>query len=194
MATLNRDLGDGLVLRAARPEDAEQLVTMNGALHAEPGATGPDEAIIEWTRDLFELAHPTFRVGDTTVVEDTTTGRVVSTVFTIPQWWSYAGTPLLVSRPELVATEEAYRRRGLIRAQFDEIHRRGDDAGELFQFITGIPWYYRQFGYEYALDLAPHPTVRVGHPAAAFDAIARAGTLRGSQAKREPAIFAPESS
>ena len=29
-------------------------------MHAEPGTTGPDEGIIEWTRDLFDLAHPTF--------------------------------------------------------------------------------------------------------------------------------------
>ncbi len=162
MATLLEELGDGLVLRVARPGDAEQVVALNGEMHAEPGTTGPDEAIMDWTRDLFDLAHPTFRVDDTTVIEDTTTGRIVSTVFTIPQWWSYAGTPLLVGRPELVATDPAYRRRGLIRAQFDAIHRRGDSAGEMLQFITGIPWYYRQFGYDYALDLAPHPTVRAG--------------------------------
>jgi len=163
MTTLLKELGDGLVLRAARPDDAEQAVTLSGDLHAEPGSTGPDEGIIEWTRDLFDLAHPTFRVDGTTVVEDTTTGRIVSTVFTIPQWWSYAGTLLLVSRPELVATDPAYRRRGLIREQFDAIHRRGDAAGEMFQFITGIPWYYRQFGYDYALDLTPLPTVRAGN-------------------------------
>jgi hypothetical protein len=169
MATLLKELGDGLVLRAARPDDAEQVVVLSGELHAEPGSTGPDEAIIEWTRDLFDLAHPTFRIDDTTVVEDTTTGRIVSTVFTIPQWWTYAGTLLSVSRPELVATDPAYRRRGLIRAQFDAIHQRGDNAGEMLQFITGIPWYYRQFGYDYALDMPPHPTVRVGNTPIASD-------------------------
>jgi GNAT superfamily N-acetyltransferase len=162
MATLLEELGNRLVLRAARPDDAEQVVALNGEMHAEPGTSGPDEAIIEWTRDLFDLAHPTFRVDETTVVEDTATKRIVSTVFTIRQWWSYAGTLLLLSRPELVATDPAYRRRGLIRAQFDAIHRRGDSAGEMLQFITGIPWYYRQLGYDYALDLAPHPTIRAG--------------------------------
>ena len=169
MATLLEDLGDGLVSYAARPDDVEQLVALNGEMHAEPGTTGPDEWIIEWTRDLFDLAHPTFRLDDTTVVEDTATGQIVSTVFTIPQWWSYAGTPLLVGRPELVATVPAYRRRGLIRAQFDAIHRRGDSAGEMLQFITGIPWYYRQFGYDYALDLPPNPTIRAGGAAIVSD-------------------------
>ncbi len=162
MATLPRELDDGLVLRAARPDDADQLVAMNGALHAEPDADGADDGIAEWTRDLFDLAHPTFRVEDATVVEETATGRIVSTVCTIPQTWCYDGEPLAVGRPELVATEAAYRRRGLVRAQFDVLHERSDAAGEHLQFITGIEWYYRQFGYEYALDLRPQPTLLLG--------------------------------
>lgn len=155
-----RDLGDGLVLRSARPADADQVVEMNGILHMEHDATEPDESIREWTRDLFELDHPTFRLDEMTVVEDTATGRIVSTVCTIPQTWSYEGAEIAVGRPELVATDPAYRRRGLVRDQFDVLHRRGDQRGELLQFITGIPWYYRQFGYEFALDLPASPVLR----------------------------------
>lgn len=33
--------------------------------------------------------------------------------------------------------------------------------GELVQAITGIPYFYRQFGYEYALDLEGHCLVAV---------------------------------
>ena len=36
--------------------------------------------------------------------------------------------------------------------QFDVIHAVSAQRGELMQGITGIPWYYRQFGYEMALD------------------------------------------
>ncbi len=57
-------------------------------------------------------------------------------------------------RPELVGTEPAYRRRGLVRAQFEEIHRWSAERGEMVQGITGIPFYYRQFGYEMALNLS----------------------------------------
>ncbi|HSD84325.1 MAG TPA: GNAT family N-acetyltransferase, partial [Anaerolineae bacterium] len=52
-----------------------------------------------------------------------------------------------------VGTDPAYRRRGLVRAQFDVLHAKSEAAGHLVQGITGIPWYYRQFGYEYAIDL-----------------------------------------
>jgi hypothetical protein len=50
----------------------------------------------------------------------------------------------------------------LVRAQFEEVHRWSAERGELVQGITGIPWYYRQFGYEMALNLAGQ---RVGYKA-----------------------------
>jgi hypothetical protein len=40
-----------------------------------------------------------------------------------------------------------------MRAQFEEIHRWSAERGHLLQSITGIPFYYRQFGYEYAIPL-----------------------------------------
>ena len=71
----------------------------------------------------------------------------------IPQTWTYARIPFGVGRMELVSTDPAYRRRGLVRLQFEYWHARSAALGHRVQAITGIPWYYRQFGYEYALDL-----------------------------------------
>ena len=48
-----------------------------------------------------------------TLVEDTRTGQVVSTMCLIPQTWTYAGIPFAVGRPEAVATHSDYRKRGL---------------------------------------------------------------------------------
>ena len=71
----------------------------------------------------------------------------------ISQTWSYAGIPFKVGRPELVGTDPEYRKRGLVRAQFDVVHAWSQQRGELVQGITGIPYYYRQFGYEMAANL-----------------------------------------
>ena len=49
-----------------------------------------------------------------------------------------------------MVTDRAYRRRGLSRAQMELLHRWSADRGEKVIGITGIPWYYRQFGYELA--------------------------------------------
>jgi hypothetical protein len=87
------------------------------------------------------------------VVEDTKTQQIVSSTCLIPQVWYYEDIPFGVGRPELVATEPAYRRRGLVRAIFEALHALSAAQGHLVQGITGIPWFYRQFGYEYALPL-----------------------------------------
>ncbi len=73
------------------------------------------------------------------------------------QTWEYDGITFPVGRPEAVATKVAYRNRGLIRAIFGLLHARCDERGDLAVGITGIYYYYRQFGYEYALDLGGEP-------------------------------------
>ena len=96
------------------------------------------------------------------MVEDTASGRIVSALFLIPQVWSYAGVSIKAGQPELIATHPDYRRRGLVRAQFEVIHDWSRAGGQLFQFIAGIAWYYRQFGYSYAVDLPPRPIMWLG--------------------------------
>lgn len=145
------DLGDGLVLRHARRQDSDALAAFNAEVHRVPAAAAPDAGVAAWTRDLIERPHPTFAVEDFTVVEDSRTGAIVSSLNLISQTWSYGGVPFGVGRIELVGTHPDYRRRGLVRAQFEVVHRWSADRGQLVQGITGIPWYYRQFGYEYAL-------------------------------------------
>jgi len=146
-----KDLGGGLILRRATVEDTDELASFNAWVH------GDDELdagrVSAWTRDLMEKAHPTFEVGDFTIVEDTATGKIVSSLNLISQTWSYAGIKFGVGRPELVGTLPEYRNRGLVRAQFEIVHQWSARRGELVQAITGIPFYYRQFGYEMALSL-----------------------------------------
>ncbi len=158
-----RDLGDGLTLRTARAEDGAELAAFNGAMHGD--ANLPPALLAAWTLDLFETPHPTFCAErDVTVVEDTRSGRIVSALFLIPQAWRYSDVTLEAGQPELIATHPDYRRRGLIRAQFDVIHEWCRARGQLIQFIAGIPWYYRQFGYAYALDMPSRPVMWLGQP------------------------------
>ncbi len=151
--TLIRDLGDGLVMRHASPADADALAEFNSRIHSDDGPDQPDEGVAAWTRDLLTRPHPTMAPGDFTLVEESATGRIVSSLNLIPQTWAYDGVPFGVGRPEAVGTRPEYRRRGLVRAQFEEVHRWSLERGHLAQAITGIPYYYRQFGYEMALDL-----------------------------------------
>lgn len=149
--TILRQLGDGLILRRSRPEDAEALAKFNRAIHTDNDPDG--QCIAAWTRDLLTRPHPTFSPNDFTIVEETTTGRIISTMNLISQTWSYEEIKFGVGRPELVGTLPEFRNRGLVRIQFEEVHKWSAERGEMVQAITGIPFYYRQFGYEMALDL-----------------------------------------
>src|SRR5512139_2233891 len=144
------NLGDGLRLRFATAGDIEALAQFNGRIHANEGF---NSFVAQWTREFASPSHPTCGPDNVTLVEDAQTGQIVSSMCLIPQTWTYDGIPFPVGRPEAVGTDPAYRRRGLVRAQFDALHAKSDGAGHLAQGITGIPWYYRQFGYEYAIDL-----------------------------------------
>jgi hypothetical protein len=146
-----RKLGNGLILRHGTPTDEEALVKFNREIHGE-GEWG-EKGLEDWTRDLISGEMPTFQPSDFTVVEDTSTGEIVSICCHISQTWSYEGIPFKVGRPELVGTKKDYRRRGLVRQQFEILHEWSAERGELVQVITGIPYYYRQFGYEMTLNL-----------------------------------------
>jgi hypothetical protein len=148
-----RDLGDGLILRRSTPADAEPLADFCGRIHSDDGPNKPDARIAAWTRDLVARPHPTFHADDFTIIAEAATGRIVSTLNMIPQTWTYEGIPFGVGRPELVGTLPEYRNRGLVRIQFEEIHKWSAERGDLVQAITGIPFYYRLFGYEMTLDL-----------------------------------------
>lgn len=148
-----RDLGDGLILRRAAPEDAVALADFDARIHKDDGAEQPNEYIRAWVMDLMTRPHPSFSPGDFTLVQDTRSGAIVSSMNLIDQTWAYAGIPFKVGRPELVGTREDYRNRGLVRAQFDVVHEWSRERGQAVQAITGIPYYYRLYGYEMALNL-----------------------------------------
>lgn len=152
-STLPRELGDGLLLRWATAADTEEVAAFNVAIHSDD-PDEPETWLAEWTRDLMQGDHPTTGPSDFTVVVDKKAeGRIVSSLCLISQTWTYEDVAFGVGRPELVGTDPAYRRRGLVRAQMEAIHELSAERGELVQAITGIPWYYRLFGYEMALDL-----------------------------------------
>jgi hypothetical protein len=97
--------------------------------------------------------HPTTSAANFVVVEDTESKRIVSSTCLIPQVWAYENLPFGVGRLELIGTDQDYRRRGLARLVIGAVHALSEAYGHLVQGITGIPWFYRQFGYEFALPL-----------------------------------------
>ncbi len=145
-------LGDGLVHRRASTADIEALAAFNSLALAEPPGYEPSPHLAIWVRELAGGEHPRVRVDDFSIVEDVSLHRIASTSSLISHTLCYEGVPFEAGQPEMVATHPDYRRRGLVRLQFEELHRWSTERGQQLQLIDGIPWFYRQFGYEYALE------------------------------------------
>lgn len=148
-----RDLGDGLVLRRSNSADRERIAEFHANTLLSPDEAPPLERLHYWLLDMLGGEHPTGRPGDFLYVEEAATQRVVSSVGLFSATWTYDGVPIAVGQPDVVSTSPDFRRRGLVAKQFAEIHAWSARQGHLMQVIPGIPWYYRQFGYEYALNL-----------------------------------------
>ncbi len=154
-------VGEHLILRTARDErDVERVAEFDGSIH------GPE--VTTMTRNLY-LHHPKTSLHDLIFVEDEQSGQVVSSLCLIPWTWHCEGVEIPSGEMGIVGTLEAYRRRGLVRAQVEYFKRRLAERGCLLSQIQGIPYYYRQFGYEYALPLVGGQRLELRHAPAAPD-------------------------
>jgi GNAT superfamily N-acetyltransferase len=150
-----RDLGNGLSLRWSSAGDTEEIAYLASSVFRDSADAPLNVNLANLIRELMSGNHPLMGPGDFAVIEDVQRKEhplVACTCFW-SQTWEFEGIPFQFGRPEIVATDPAYRNRGLVRALFETIHARSQAEGHLAEAITGIRYFYRQFGYEYALDL-----------------------------------------
>ncbi len=150
-----RELGDGLVQRWSTVEDTENIARLCGLVFRDKEDEPLNIRMIDNVRRQMSGEFPLMGPGDYALVEDTRRedNSLVACTCLWRQRWEYEGIAFGVGQPEFVATHPDYRNRGLIRALFAMLHARSEAEGHLAQGITGIPYFYRQFGYEYALEL-----------------------------------------
>ncbi len=147
------DPGNGLVVRWSTAADQERIADLFSHVFRRSADDPPNTRMIAYVQHQMSGRHPLIGPNDIALVEDAQRGIVVAATSVMRQRWEYAGVPFTLSRAEPVAAHEEYRNRGLVRATFDLMHARSAERGDLAQCITGIPYFYRQFGYEYAVDL-----------------------------------------
>ncbi len=146
------DLGDGYTLRWATPSDRDSLLDLYGFVFRDETNGSHNTYLMAYADDLLSGRHPMGSPDDFAVVADAD-NRIVATTVLERMPLEYAGVAVPSGRPELVASHPDVRNRGYIRKIFQLIHAKSTARGDLMQGITGIPYYYRQFGYEYALTL-----------------------------------------
>lgn len=132
-------LPDGLVLRTARPADLDQIGELLER-RGEPGDALDHRLVVE---------DPDEGWRSSAVVVDG--DRVVSTATLLDETLRLGDVVLPAGQVELVATDTAYEGRGLVRALMGWAHAESARRGHLVQEMVGIPYFYRLFGYEYAI-------------------------------------------
>jgi GNAT superfamily N-acetyltransferase len=189
-ANYRQEINDGLIIRWSTAADADNIAQLTSIVFRDKEEEPPNQFMYIMTKLLLSGRSPLMGPGDYAIVEDPHKqgNPIVAGICLQRLTWEYDGIPFLMGRPEIVATDPAYRNRGLIRKLFDVIHARSAAEGRLLEGITGISYFYRQFGYEYALDLEGSQKVLVASIPAAKEGEAEAYTLREATIEDLPRI------
>ena len=132
------------LFEATTKQEIEKLAKLSTAVH--------DESVGLMTKALA-FHHPMSAKIHWLAYREKKSGDLVSTLCLIPWTLRYRGIQLPAGELGIVGTRKDWRGKGLIRALtacFDQIV---SDEGYLLSHIQGIAYFYRQFGYEYAVPL-----------------------------------------
>ena len=139
------ELPDGVEFGSVETdEDVEELVQFHSIVH-------PEDDIGVLPRQIANL--PGFGREMNYVIRDLDKGMIVSTLNAIPFTWNYEDIPLRNLELGWVGTLKEYRRKGLhklLYTHFDNLLHTGNYD---ISTIQGIPYFYRQFGYDFVIPM-----------------------------------------
>jgi len=150
------------VIRGARPGDLPALRTLLAA-RGEPA----DAVDLQLVADTVGL--------DGTAVADVE-GVVAATATLLDEQLRVGTVTLRCGQVELVATDQRFEHRGLVRALMHWCHERSLAREHVVQVMIGIPNFYRQFGYSYAVPMHAWAQIDDSIPAPARCRVRLAGT------------------
>ncbi len=142
----SKKLDDGLIMKSVSSiEDVEKLVLFTKLIHGEEN----DARLIK----TLILEHPYSKPNYFLFIENEKDNTIVSSLCLIPWIWRYKEVEIRTGEMGFVGTLKEYRNKGLIRLlnkRFVELLIRDEF---LMSHIQGIAFFYKQFGYEYAIPL-----------------------------------------
>ncbi len=133
-----------LLLRTVRDEtDIQKYVAFNTTYN------NPNEGL---NTGILLRNYPGGSYENFWLIEEATTGQIVATTCLIPWEMGFEGVPLRAAQMEQVLSHPDYRRQGLIKILVRRFMQAVQEGGYDLSFIWGIPYYYRQYGYAYAIE------------------------------------------
>ena len=137
-------LENGLLLRTVRDEaDIQAYIDFNTTFN------NPREGL---NTGILLRNFPGAQYKNFWLIENRTTSQIVATTCLIPWEMQFEGLRLHAAQMEQVLSHPDYRRQGLIRILVKRFMQEVLDRDLDLSFIWGIPYYYRQYGYAYAIE------------------------------------------
>ena len=137
-------LDNGLLLRTVRDErDMVRFAAFNEEINNRIEGLTCDRLLRNFPGSVNDNFH---------IIEDPQTGEVVSTTCIIPWRLYFCGVALDVAMPEMVVSRPSHRKLGLVRIQMERIAQAFVERKTDLAILWGIPNYYRQYGYSYAVE------------------------------------------
>ena len=139
---------DYIIRRAESSDDGRKLHDLFAAVFHPEDVGGLAETIFN--------CFPRMEKRYWFMAEERETSKLVSGFALIPWTWEIEGVRLEVAEMGIVGTLEEHRRRGLMRTLNQEFDRTLEEEKFDLAIIQGIPGFYYQFGFHYALPLENH--------------------------------------
>ncbi|TFG63026.1 MAG: GNAT family N-acetyltransferase, partial [Spirochaetales bacterium] len=157
-------LDNGLLLRYIRDEkDIERFTAFSTEINNR----------MEGLTSNCLLKHFPRTEGDNfQIIENPETGEIVSTTCFMPWKLNFGGVSLESAMPEMILTKPSHRKMGLAGIQMNRLALSMKERQFDLSILWGIPYYYRQFGYSYAVEGMVTETL---HPRRIFSSIGSAG-------------------
>lgn len=139
----------------AKPETDEDFEALYKVMDVAFG----DEDVRSITRRFVEH-HPDMNREHIFMVKQG--DRVVAGLLLIPQVWRLGEAKLKVAEMGCVGTDPVHRRKGVQWILNDEFDKYAIEQGFDLCVLAGIPYFYRQFGYQYAVELDYSTEINLG--------------------------------
>ena len=139
------DLPDGFEFGIVQTDDeVEELLEFQSIVHS-------DDDSEELRRQIDSI--PGFGREMNYYIRDLDKNKIVSALNSIPFIWHYEDIPLRNLELGWVGTLKEYRRRGLQRSLYSHFNKVLIEGNYDISSIQGIPFFYRQFGYDFVIPL-----------------------------------------
>ncbi|KAK9761585.1 hypothetical protein K7432_013416 [Basidiobolus ranarum] len=149
-------LQDGLIFRRATESDEENIEILSQLVHSGPLGMEEEDGF-SFFKKYAKGPHPPTTIEHFVVIENTRSNPganpIVAVTCLVKELCMYGSVPFIMGRPEIIGTHPDFRGRGFVHLMMEYINNLCDKENLLLDGITGIPFFYRQFGYEFALAL-----------------------------------------